>query len=544
MKDSSRIKHIIFIALISGMFFIPFLGAVHLFDWDEINFAEAAREMIITGDYHTVQIDYEPFMEKPPLFIWMQAASMKVFGVNEMAARLPNAIMGIVTLLILFMLGSHIHNARFGLIWALTYGGSLLPHFYFKSGLIDPTFNLFIFLGIAFMYSYQLRNKITFLIAAGIMAGGAVLTKGPVGLLILGMVTFIGALFLGNRIRLIFVGIPAIAIITILVSLLWYWPDLSRQGLPFLNEFVNYQLRLLTTQDAGHGGPFYYHFAVLLAGCFPASILIFSKLPYQRKMQDDLPYKWNIWMLVSLSVILFIFTIVQTKIIHYSSFAYFPISYLAATVLHLKIIKRQSLSGFQKFWFILLGSSLAVAFIMAPIIGMHPEWIIPYIKDQFAVANFQADVTWSFVDLLPGLFFLSILIGFYIMIKKQIMFRSIMVLFGGTAITIFLITWLFVPRIERYSQGAAIEFYESLQGKNVYVDVLGFKSYAHIFYSRKTVDQSDHVTTDWLLHGDIDRPAFFVCKNIHSDRFLDIPGLEEISRKNGFVFLKREPMSD
>src|SRR5210317_1808862 len=92
----------IFIVLFSALLFIPFLGNVHLFDWDEINFAESAREMIITGDYLNVRVNYELFWEKPPLFIWMQVASMKLFGINEFAARFPNAIVGIITLLVLF----------------------------------------------------------------------------------------------------------------------------------------------------------------------------------------------------------------------------------------------------------------------------------------------------------------------------------------------------------------------------------------------------------------------------------------------------------
>ena len=60
------------IIILSGIiFFIPFLGKVHLFDWDEINFAESAREMIVTGNYHRVQINFQPFWEKPPLFFWL-----------------------------------------------------------------------------------------------------------------------------------------------------------------------------------------------------------------------------------------------------------------------------------------------------------------------------------------------------------------------------------------------------------------------------------------------------------------------------------------
>lgn len=61
-------KNELTIALLAALLFIPFIGQVHLFDWDEINFAESAREMIATGNYFSVQIDYAVFTEKPPLF--------------------------------------------------------------------------------------------------------------------------------------------------------------------------------------------------------------------------------------------------------------------------------------------------------------------------------------------------------------------------------------------------------------------------------------------------------------------------------------------
>ena len=50
-KDKINISLIV---LISSILFIPFLGGSHLFDWDEINFAECAREMIVTGNYSQV----------------------------------------------------------------------------------------------------------------------------------------------------------------------------------------------------------------------------------------------------------------------------------------------------------------------------------------------------------------------------------------------------------------------------------------------------------------------------------------------------------
>ncbi|HMC96996.1 MAG TPA: glycosyltransferase family 39 protein, partial [Flavobacteriales bacterium] len=105
------------IVVVALLLFMPGLGAVHLFDWDEINFAEISREMIATGDYMRPQVNYQPFWEKPPLFMWMQASSMKLFGVGEFAARFPNAVCGIITLLLLFRIGTRLRDRQFGLLW-------------------------------------------------------------------------------------------------------------------------------------------------------------------------------------------------------------------------------------------------------------------------------------------------------------------------------------------------------------------------------------------------------------------------------------------
>ena len=121
------------IAALAAVLFIPFLGTVHLFDWDEINFAESAREMIATGNYFSVQINYTRFTEKPPLFFWLQVLSMKAFGINDFAARFPNAVCGIVTLVVLFRIGKRVFNENFARIWVMIYLGTLVTFLYFKS---------------------------------------------------------------------------------------------------------------------------------------------------------------------------------------------------------------------------------------------------------------------------------------------------------------------------------------------------------------------------------------------------------------------------
>ena len=95
--------------------------------------------------------------------------------------------------------------------------------------------------------------------------------------------------------------------------------------------------------------------------------------------------------------------------------------------------------------------------------------------------------------------------------------------------------------IEAYSQRASIEFMQSLQGEDVYVDVLGYKSYAQLFYARKPMHKNPlHSNKSFLLHGDIDKDVYFVTRIDRLDG-LGLPSdVKEVGRKNGFVFLKRE----
>jgi len=114
---------------------------------------------------------------------------MKMFGINEFGARFPNAVCGILTLMVLYHMGKKLFDHRMGVIWMIVYAGSILPFFYFKSGIIDPWFNLFILSGIYFGASYLVLNERRSLYAmlSGLSIGLAILTKGPVALLLFGL---------------------------------------------------------------------------------------------------------------------------------------------------------------------------------------------------------------------------------------------------------------------------------------------------------------------------------------------------------------------
>ncbi|MEO8853278.1 MAG: glycosyltransferase family 39 protein, partial [Ginsengibacter sp.] len=333
------------IIILSGIiFFIPFLGRVHLFDWDEINFAESAREMIVTGNYHRVQINFQPFWEKPPLFFWLQVAAMKIFGINEFAARFPNAIFGIITLVTFFLIGKKYKSPRFGFIWAISYLGSFLPHLYFKSGIIDPIFNYFIFLAVYFMYldvtGKFYKNKYLYPSLAGFFIGLATLTKGPVGLLVFLISFFVYFLFTKFK---NFPNIKKILLFILfftIICLLWFGQEIINNGFWFLKEFLSYQVDLFMHPVASHGEPFYYHFVVVFIGCFPISII---GLPILFGKNVGVNKDFSILMKILFWTVMILFSITTTKIVHYSSLTYMPLAFMAACYLDWLIVNQQKM---------------------------------------------------------------------------------------------------------------------------------------------------------------------------------------------------------
>jgi hypothetical protein len=533
----------IVIALISLAIFVPFLGGVRLFDWDEINFAESAREMIISGDYLTVRINYLPFWEKPPLFIWLQVFTMRLFGINEFAARFPNAICGTVTLLILFNTGRKLFSEKFGLIWVLTYAGSLLPFFYFKSGIIDPWFNLFIFLGIHQFIRYSQIQSKWYIILSAIYVGLGILTKGPAALLIFLLVT--GIYWILNRSRMSITIRDAILFVLILVFTggFWFILQMVNGNFKIIADFIAYQIRLFRTEDAGHGGFLLYHFVVLLIGVFPASVFAlggFTKMRHHTEEQKN----YHRWMLILFCVVLILFTIVNTKIIHYSSLCYFPLTFMAARMIFHHLENKLPFRKWITAGVAILGSAISIVIAFIPHLSRFKNRIAAsgLIADDFTRSIIMSDVSWRGYESLTGFLLVSGLITFIIFQKKRQPARAVVLLFSASLLSTLLTILLYTSRIEQYSQGAALDFFQSISDRDAYVETLGYKSYAHLFYAEKKMPSNyNSYNKDWLLTGDIDKNVYFSAKITGKDRILaNYPELKLLYEKNGYVFLLRE----
>jgi hypothetical protein len=553
------------IAFIAAIAWIPFLGQVHLFDWDEINFAENTREMILTGDYFSVQMNYVRFTEKPPLFFWLQAISMHCFGINEMAARLPNAVAGIVTVLAIFRIGKKWGTTHFARTWVWVYIGTFFTFLYPRSGIIDPWFNLFNFGAVYhfFLLTSQQQNRFRLACLTGLLLGLAILTKGPVALLLC-LLSYIAMVVIRKGDCMI--SVSSFLLITgtcFLTCFAWFGVDLLQHGPVFMVEFIERQVALFSTSDADHGEPFFYHWWVLLLGCFPASVFFIKGMT----VRSDNPIfnQLQSWMIALFWVTLILFSIVTTKIIHYSSLCWLPLTFLAAQYVdQLLLSKALRISGWIKFLLGMVGIFIGTILAAIPFVMSNVHLWRDQIADPFAKANLEANTSWYPWQALAGMMVLASTL--YFLLSQQIS-RTIPVLCASVSLaTFFLVVFIF-PSVEAISQRANIDFFKSHSQENCYLETLGYKSYAPYFYGQvKPPDKKqrellesvrsngsrrpDTLSTsekeinykNWLISGAIDKPVYFSVKITDKPIYDTLPGFRLMYTKNGFAFFQREPV--
>lgn len=533
------------LAIISAILFIPFTGRLHLFDWDEINFAESAREMLLTGDYLTVKIFFKPFWEKPPLFIWLQALCMKIFGVNEFSARFPNALAGIFTILILFRHGSKLMNEKFGIIWAVAYGTSILPFLYFKSGIIDPWFNLFIFLGVIhYIYAQNeilYTKKYLWISGSAFFIGMAVLTKGPVAILIFGLTAIVLLIYKRFKLLLRPGHVLAFAFVLIITGGFWFILQIFAGNWQTIIDFILYQVRLFSEKDAGHGGFPLYHFIVLFFGVFPASVFVIQS--HKKNNDNSRIAYFKFTMMALFWVVLILFSIVKTKIVHYSSLCYFPMSFLAAYSVYYYIQNRGRVPGWINWTVGIVSSLIGIIVVGFPIFDKYKYWFIQHkwITHPFTVGNLQADAGWTGFEVLIGILFVFGVQAGLRYLRKARNQKGFSWIAVSSVLFIYSAVLFITPKVEMYSQNSAIEFFKSMKGKDVYVNTF-YKSYAMLFYTGAVPQENEEAfNLGWLVSGDIDKNAYFVIradkKNETLNSYQEVKVLYE---KNGYVFCTRK----
>lgn len=154
--------------------------------YDDCYYAQKAKEILQTGDWLTMRTNGIPRFDNPPLFMWLVALSFQVFGVNEFAARLPSALLGLVTVVLTYFFARRLSGPWAGFYSAFVLSTTLLFVRYSRRAMTDVTLTFFVTLALFALFLGVNKDRRYFLLWGGSIAG-AVLTKSVLGLLPLGV---------------------------------------------------------------------------------------------------------------------------------------------------------------------------------------------------------------------------------------------------------------------------------------------------------------------------------------------------------------------
>lgn len=277
--------------LLAALLFFFALGNHQLQGSTEARVAGIAMEMHLDDDWVTPRLFGEPFLEKPPLSLWLDAGAMRVFGVSPWAVRLASAVAGLLSVMILYGM-----LRRFGRPKAIAWTAGILlaTMASYWSNVRGVGEDALLALGVttALLAFFQAQrastpgNSLLFIVGIAI----ATLSKGVLGLAMPGVVIFAYLLadnLMDKRFKLTEWLRPGLLTALGLIPLLIWLAVLYQHGGAQAVREV-----LLTNSvgrfsgsfvEAGHYEPFYYYIAKLPEAFLPWNILVYLGLWHFRK---------------------------------------------------------------------------------------------------------------------------------------------------------------------------------------------------------------------------------------------------------------------
>jgi 4-amino-4-deoxy-L-arabinose transferase-like glycosyltransferase len=274
--------------LLTAFTFFILLGSRALNEPDEGRYSEVAREMIETGDWIVPHLWYLPHLDKPPMTYWLVATSMKLFGCNELAARLPLALAGMGGVWAAWLLGCSVGGHRVGFWGALVLQTSLLYFVMARMLTTDMFVTLFNTWAIYFFWrSWQILNSelripnskfFVWHLAGWAAIALGFLTKGPISLAI--PLVALGSLVVyrwkGFAAKtLLFGGLAAGLAFFLILVLPWFLAVFRRVPEAF-DYMTVYQAAgsVLGTTIKNRKGSLFYFFGILAVGLLPWTFLL------------------------------------------------------------------------------------------------------------------------------------------------------------------------------------------------------------------------------------------------------------------------------
>ena len=297
------------------------LGVPGLMDPDEGRYAEIAREFFVWRDWGIPHLNLLPYLEKPPLVYWLTALSFKVCGYTEAAARLAPAVSALGGVFLAYGLGRALWGPGPGVLGALVLASAAGYVALGRILTLDMTFALYLNLGIGLGYLALSRGQNRLWPWAYLALALAVLTKGPVALVLAGL-TWVVWVMANRRTWRPLVqpwGWALLAVITLpwFVYVQWRYPE-------FFRFFILEQHfgRFLT--PAIHPEPLWYYVPVLLGLLLPWTWLLPWTLAAGGRWRDPDHRFLVIWA----AVIVVFFSLSRGKLSPYILPALLPLALL------------------------------------------------------------------------------------------------------------------------------------------------------------------------------------------------------------------------
>ena len=319
--------------LLAGLvLFLWGLGTPGLMDPDEGRYAEIAREMLLLKNWLIPHLNLLPYLEKPPLVYWLTSLSFSAFGLTEWAARLPSALAALAGVYLAFWLGRVLWGEPQGLWGAMvlaTCSGYLILG---RLLTLDMVFSLFLNLGIALGYLALSRERRYLWPWAYLALALAVLVKGPVALVLTGLIWGVVAFLKGkqaayNLFRPVSWVLLAAVVLPWFVYVAWRFPEFPRFFL--LEQHVTRYV----SGASFHAAPWWYFGPVLLGLLLPWAGLV----PWALARRTSIDPGDRLFLMIWAGVILVFFSISRGKL---------P-TYILPALLPLALLVGEGLSGLQ-----------------------------------------------------------------------------------------------------------------------------------------------------------------------------------------------------
>ncbi len=239
------------------LLFVPLCGSYGLWDPWETHYAEAARQILVRGDWWTLYWEDDYFFSKPILLFWMMAGSFGLFGVTDFAARLPVALSAVAGVTAAYWgIAAATRDRRAGVLAAIAVATT--PYFAFigRQAITDMPFVASTIVALMAFARYELGpgpRRARFMYMFYFFCGLATLAKGPLGLLLPGAILAAYLLLTGDWGFLRRARIPTGALVFLVVAAPWYVAMLALHGERFYNEFIVYNNVQRATGAGVHG---------------------------------------------------------------------------------------------------------------------------------------------------------------------------------------------------------------------------------------------------------------------------------------------------